>query len=210
MAGVGQEEASGFEVALAVVPQWACVERDEQVEVGLRQAKCGGVVGVQEIHIGLDAGAGAIPQFGDGEFVTGEVACGAAVGVDVGNRGDRRRGRDVEIAARIQCLRRRPGRCEGCEQPGSVSDALPVGRPRGTRQRALSLRRRVNAISSGRSTGSPLPNFAPARTSATRCGALTARQRDRVAPISLSSRSPESEIALSTRRAFPTSVGAPV
>ena len=39
--------------------------------------------------------------------------------------------------------------------------------------------------SSGRSMSLPFSNFAPARTSATRCGALTARQRDWAASISL-------------------------
>ena len=39
--------------------------------------------------------------------------------------------------------------------------------------------------SSGRSTSLPLSNRAPARTSATRWGALTARQRDCAASISL-------------------------
>src|SRR6476660_471167 len=40
-------------------------------------------------------------------------------------------------------------------------------------------------LSSGRSTSLPFWNIAPARTSATRCGALTARQRDCAASISL-------------------------
>ena len=39
--------------------------------------------------------------------------------------------------------------------------------------------------SSGRSTSLPFSNRAPARTSATRCGAFTARQRDCAASISL-------------------------
>lgn len=39
--------------------------------------------------------------------------------------------------------------------------------------------------SSGRSTSLPFSNLAPARTSGTRCGALTARQRDLAASISL-------------------------
>ena len=40
-------------------------------------------------------------------------------------------------------------------------------------------------LSSGRSTSLPFSKFAPARTSATRWGALTARQRDWAASISL-------------------------
>src|SRR4051794_6036037 len=36
----------------------------------------------------------------------------------------------------------------------------------------------VPVVSSGRSMSLPFSNVAPARTSATRCGALTARQRD--------------------------------
>ena len=43
----------------------------------------------------------------------------------------------------------------------------------------------VAVVSSGRSTSLPFSNFAPARTSATRWGALTARQRDWAASISL-------------------------
>ena len=43
----------------------------------------------------------------------------------------------------------------------------------------------VAVVSSGRSTSLPFLNFAPARTSATRWGALTARQRDWAASISL-------------------------
>jgi NAD(P)-dependent dehydrogenase (short-subunit alcohol dehydrogenase family) len=43
----------------------------------------------------------------------------------------------------------------------------------------------VPVVSSGRSTSLPFSNVAPARTSATRCGALTARQRDCAASISL-------------------------
>ena len=43
----------------------------------------------------------------------------------------------------------------------------------------------VAVVSSGRSTSVPFSNFAPARTSATRWGALTARQRDWAASISL-------------------------
>ena len=43
----------------------------------------------------------------------------------------------------------------------------------------------VVVSSSGRSTSWPFSNFAPARTSATRWGALTARQRDWAASISL-------------------------
>ena len=43
----------------------------------------------------------------------------------------------------------------------------------------------VPVVSSGRSTSLPFSKVAPARTSATRCGALTARQRDCAASISL-------------------------
>ena len=43
----------------------------------------------------------------------------------------------------------------------------------------------VAVVSSGRSTSLPFSNLAPARTSATRWGALTARQRDCAASISL-------------------------
>ena len=43
----------------------------------------------------------------------------------------------------------------------------------------------VAVVSSGRSTSLPFSNFAPARTSATRWGALTARQRGWAASISL-------------------------
>ena len=43
----------------------------------------------------------------------------------------------------------------------------------------------VPVVSSGRSMSLPFSNVAPARTSATRCGALTARQRDCAASISL-------------------------
>jgi len=43
----------------------------------------------------------------------------------------------------------------------------------------------VAVVSSGRSTSLPFSNFAPARTSATKWGALTARQRDWAASISL-------------------------
>src|SRR6478752_1138687 len=43
----------------------------------------------------------------------------------------------------------------------------------------------VAVVSSGRSTSLPFSNIAPARTSATRWGALTARQRDWAASISL-------------------------
>ena len=40
-------------------------------------------------------------------------------------------------------------------------------------------------MSTGRSSNLPLWNTAPARTTATRCGAFTARQRDCAASISL-------------------------
>ena len=43
----------------------------------------------------------------------------------------------------------------------------------------------VGVMSTGRSSSLPLWNTAPARTSATRCGALTARQRACAASISL-------------------------
>ncbi len=37
--GVGKEQPAGLQVLLAVIPGWACVERDEQVEPGVREGK---------------------------------------------------------------------------------------------------------------------------------------------------------------------------
>ena len=101
----------------------------------------------------------AVSRFGAGASRLDRPGCARALGDGTTN--------GVTTAAVIP-----EGRCADREQSSIPVDQDPYAAS-------------VPVVSSGRSTSLPFSNVAPARTSATRCGALTARQRDCAASISL-------------------------